>query len=113
MSKSRDVWVDNVKVVACVLIVLGHFFQRMTKAYVLPANDSLGWFDQTIYYFHVPLFFICSDFFRHSILTPNITILVFVYAIFHLFLVTPTFKGVRTAVVGLVAAIILKIVRRD
>lgn len=61
-TKKREIWVDNVKVLACALVVLGHFFQSMTKAGILPANDLSGWFDQTIYYFHVPLFFICSGF---------------------------------------------------
>ena len=55
-------WVDYVKVVACILVVLGHFFQSMTKSNILPANDLYQWFNTTIYYFHVPLFFICSGF---------------------------------------------------
>ncbi|SCZ79723.1 acyltransferase family protein [Pseudobutyrivibrio xylanivorans] len=58
----RDVWVDNVKVVACLLVVLGHFFQSMVKADILPNTAFYNWFNDTIYYFHVPLFFICSGF---------------------------------------------------
>lgn len=42
------------------LVVLGHFFQSMTQMNVLSANELYQWFNQTIYYFHVPLFFICS-----------------------------------------------------
>ena len=30
--KTREKWVDDVKVIACILVVLGHFFQSMTKA---------------------------------------------------------------------------------
>lgn len=60
--KQRELWVDNVKVIACILVVLGHFFQSMTKADLLPANDLYKWFNQTIYCFHVPLFFICSGY---------------------------------------------------
>ncbi len=30
--RTREKWVDNVKVVACILVVLGHFFQSMTLA---------------------------------------------------------------------------------
>lgn len=60
--KQREIWVDNVKAIACVLVVLGHFFQSMTKANILPPNDLYRWFNQTIYYFHVPLFFICSGY---------------------------------------------------
>ena len=62
MSSKREVWVDYVKVFACVLVVLGHFFQSMVKANILPGNDLYDWFNTTIYYFHVPLFFICSGY---------------------------------------------------
>ena len=58
----REKWVDDVKVIACILVVLGHFFQSMTKANILPENNLYGWFNTTIYYFHVPLFFICSGY---------------------------------------------------
>ncbi|WP_029323005.1 acyltransferase family protein [Butyrivibrio sp. AE3004] len=58
----RDIWVDNVKVVACVFVVLGHFFQSMVKANIIEDNFLYEWFNTTIYYFHVPLFFICSGY---------------------------------------------------
>ncbi|MCD7872525.1 MAG: hypothetical protein LUG21_04370 [Clostridiales bacterium] len=54
---SREIWVDNVKVIACVLVATGHFFQSMVLANVLPENNLNQWFEQAIYYFHVPLFF--------------------------------------------------------
>ena len=60
--RTREKWVDDVKVIACILVVLGHFFQSMMKANILPENDLYGWFNTTIYYFHVPLFFICSGY---------------------------------------------------
>ena len=60
--RTRKKWVDDVKVIACILVVLGHFFQSMTKANILPENDLYKWFNMTIYYFHVPLFFICSGY---------------------------------------------------
>lgn len=59
---TREKWVDDVKVIACILVVLGHFFQSMTKANILPEDDLYKWFNTTIYYFHVPLFFICSGY---------------------------------------------------
>ena len=61
-ARTREKWVDDVKVIACILVVLGHFFQSMTKASVLPENDLYEWFETTIYYFHVPLFFICRGY---------------------------------------------------
>ena len=62
MVKSRDIWVDIVKVFACILVVLGHFFPSMVASDLLPSSALYEWFQQTIYYFHVPLFFICSGF---------------------------------------------------
>lgn len=62
MSREREFWVDYVKVFSCVLVVLGHFFQSMVKANILPDNNLYQWFNTTIYYFHVPLFFICSGY---------------------------------------------------
>lgn len=62
MSSKREAWVDYVKVFACILVVLGHFFQSMVKAKIIPQNDLYTWFNTTIYYFHVPLFFICSGY---------------------------------------------------
>lgn len=61
-SKNREIWIDNTKVIACILVVLGHFFQSMTKSNIVESNNILLWFDKTIYYFHVPLFFICSGY---------------------------------------------------
>lgn len=58
--KLREIWVDNVKVIACILVVICHFFMSMVTANVLSNTDFYQWFRQTIYYFHVPLFFICS-----------------------------------------------------
>lgn len=37
-ARTREKWVDDVKVIACILVVLGHFFQSMTKSNILPEN---------------------------------------------------------------------------
>lgn len=66
-EKKREIWVDDVKVIACTLVVLGHFFQSMVKSNILADNDLYSWFIQTIYYFHVPLFFICSGYLYQKI----------------------------------------------
>lgn len=62
MEKKRELWVDYVKVFACVLVVEGHFFQSMIKSGIIPENAIASWFDFTIYCFHVALFFICSGY---------------------------------------------------
>ena len=160
-TKQREIWIDNVKVIACILVVLGHFFQSMTKANVLAANNLYQWFNQTIYYFHVPLFFICSGYlyqklsvvnnvnswgrnvlkkllvlgvpyFTFSIVTWILKTLFstsvnsqigglkdtlvfhpaspywYLYALFFLFLITPTFQSKNRAIIGLIIALIFK-----
>ena len=61
-KEKRDIWVDNVKVLACLLVVLGHFFQSMVKSNIIEENSLYVWFNSTIYTFHVQLFFICSGY---------------------------------------------------
>lgn len=159
--RTREKWIDDVKVIACILVVLGHFFQSMTKASILPENDLYEWFETTIYYFHVPLFFICSGYLYQKYSKVNgvsswcknvakkalalgvpyatfttvtwvlkkmfsssvndqigglgDTLLLhptapywYLYALFFIFLVTPTFSSVKAAAVGLVIAIVAK-----
>lgn len=60
MSK-RIAWIDYVKVIACCLVVLGHFFQSMSKD-IISKPYAFTCFVTLIYYFHVPLFFICSGY---------------------------------------------------
>lgn len=50
---------DDVKVIACILIELGYFFQSMIEVEIFPENNLYEWFEATIYFIHVPLFFIC------------------------------------------------------
>lgn len=61
-GKKREVWIDNIKVFACILVVLGHFFQSIVEAQIISESAVYLWFNKTIYYFHVPLFFICSGY---------------------------------------------------
>lgn len=160
--RTREKWVDDVKVIACILVVLGHFFQSMTKANILPDNDLYEWFNTTIYYFHVPLFFICSGYLYQKYSRVNSvggwcnnvvkkalalgvpyatfttatwvlkkmfsssvndqigglgdTLLLhptapywYLYALFFIFLVTPTFNSVKAAAVGLIIALAVKV----
>ena len=58
--RTREKWVDDVKVIACILVVLGHFLASV-QSYA-PGGVLYEWFHKTIYYFHVPLFFICSGY---------------------------------------------------
>lgn len=163
VARIREKWVDDVKVIACILVVLGHFFQSMTKANILPENELYGWFNTTIYYFHVPLFFICSGYLYQkynkvnnvgswcrnvvkkalALGVPYVTFTTatwmlkklfsssvndqigglgntlffhptapywYLYALFFIFLVTPTFSSVKVATGGLIIAAVAHIV---
>ena len=161
-GRTREKWVDDVKVIACILVVLGHFFQSMTKANILPTSDLYEWFETTIYYFHVPLFFICSGYLYqkyskvssigswcknvakkalalgvpYAAFTTATWVLKkifsssvndqlgglgdtlflhptapywYLYALFFIFLVTPTFSSMKAAVIGLMVALAAKV----
>lgn len=58
----RYVWIDNIKVFACFLVAVGHFLQSMVASGIINQSAWYAWFIQTVYYFHVPLFFVCSGF---------------------------------------------------
>ena len=133
----------------------------MTKANILPENNLYGWFNTTIYYFHVPLFFICSGYLYQKYSKVNSvgswcknvakkalalgvpyltfstatwllktvfadsvnkqadglfsTLVVnpsapywYLYTLFFIFLVTPTFSSVKATTVGLIIALAAK-----
>ena len=59
----RYLWVDNLKIFACLLVVIGHFYMSMMAGGWISENNILYcWPIQTVYTFHVPLFFVCSGF---------------------------------------------------
>ena len=60
--EKRHIWIDNIKLFACILVAAGHFFMSMTASGVISDTMAYNWFIDTIYYFHVPLFFICSGY---------------------------------------------------
>lgn len=163
MRKPRENWIDNIKVLACILVTLGHFLQSMTKAQIVEASFFTQWFDNTVYYFHVPLFFICSGYlyqkcsrvetfrdwgthvfkklitlgipyavftlvtwllktvFSGTVNTENGGLLEtlfvfptapywFLYALFFLFMLIPTFRGKKTMIVVMAVALVWKLV---
>lgn len=59
----RIIWVDVVKIFACILVVLGHLHMSMMSSNYYAKDAIYYWFPiQTIYTFHVPLFFVCSGY---------------------------------------------------
>lgn len=160
--KEHIKWIDCVKVEACILVVIGHFYQSMVVSGILPDNTIYNWFINTIYCFHVQLFFICSGFLyqryskvnnmstwiknvKKKLLALGIPYLTFttatwllkhvfsgavnnelqtglaetiflkptapywfLYALFFIFLITPTFSNAKMAVCYLIGAIVGK-----
>lgn len=60
--KKRYAYIDNIKLAACLLVVIGHFFMSMTANHVMPYSVPYYYILRTVYTFHVPLFFVCSGF---------------------------------------------------
>lgn len=54
-SYRKEIWAGNVKVIICILVAPGYFFQSMTRLNILLADDLYEWFGQTICFFHMPL----------------------------------------------------------
>ncbi len=55
-NKARLQWVDDTKLLACVLVVLGHFAQSMVRAGILPDTAAYTLCNSALYTFHVPVF---------------------------------------------------------
>ena len=161
--KKRENWVDHVKVAACILVALGHMLQGLLKAGILENNALLDWFIQTIYSFHVQLFFICSGYLYQKysavdnfktwkdnslkkLLALGIPYIVFsvitwglkkvfsgtvngevstlwydlfvvpqspywyLYTLFFVFLITPTFRSGKACIIGVVGAVLIRFV---
>lgn len=160
----REIWIDYLKAIACILVALGHFLQSMIKSNLIISNDFFVWFEETIYLFHVPLFFICSGYIfqkyscvnsakswisnvKYKLLALGIPYFTFsfitwilktvfsssvndqtgslvdvlflhplspywfLYVLFFIFLITPTFKEKKHAVYALAISLMLYILR--
>lgn len=162
----REFWIDATKLFACVLVAVGHMTMGLESANILESSMWSRWFIQTIYYFHVPLFFVCSGYlyqkrsvvrtfsawgsnilrklislgipyfvfsfanwvlkeiFASEVNTQNeaLTDVLFLspsspfwylYTLFFLFLIIPTFSKKREAAVGLTIALVLYILAKQ
>lgn len=58
----REKWIDNIKLIACVLVAMGRLVQGLTSAGIMDATGVGAWVNKTVYYIHVPLFFFCSGY---------------------------------------------------
>lgn len=58
----REVWLDYSRAVACFLVAMGHLFMSFIDSGIIKDNIYMHFFIQTIYYFHVYIFFFCSGY---------------------------------------------------
>ncbi|GEM_PF-158714 len=66
-ERQRYSYIDNIKLAACILVALGHFFMSMRANSVIPESGLYNYFYSVVYTFHVPLFFVCSGFLYQKI----------------------------------------------
>lgn len=59
---TRYTWVDNIKFACCILVVLGHTFMGFGESEIIEKGIVYNLLIQSVYSFHVPLFFVCSGF---------------------------------------------------
>ncbi len=55
-------YIDNIKIAACILVVLGHFQTSMVVNGIFPDDMFYSLTNMSLYTFHVPIFFVCSGF---------------------------------------------------
>ena len=60
--KEKELWIDDMKVMACCFVVIGHIFQGLTRSGIMPGNFGISAFLWIIYLFHVQIFFMCSGY---------------------------------------------------
>lgn len=61
-SKKRVVWIDYLKVFACILVVIGHLIQSLQKSNIDNFENITSFINWFIYLFHMPLFFAVSGY---------------------------------------------------
>ena len=58
----REFWIDHIKVIACVLILVGHLMQGLQNTGIMKQTFLGGYILYAMYLFHVQLFFMCSGY---------------------------------------------------
>lgn len=62
-QSNRLIWIDCIKLFSCVLVTLGHLYMSMMViGFISSESIYYCWPIQTVYSFHVPLFFVCSGY---------------------------------------------------
>ena len=58
----RRLWLDYSRALACVLVAVGHLLMSFEGSIIAGDSVVASFFVQTIYHFHVYIFFFCSGF---------------------------------------------------
>lgn len=59
--EKREIWLDYLRAFACILVSLGHLFMSFQES-AIKDSTLIACFVQTIYHFHVYIFFFCSGY---------------------------------------------------
>lgn len=57
----RDTYIDNIKILACFLVVAGHLLKSMVEAGYMQAGSVFEYGMEVLYSFHVNLFLCAVD----------------------------------------------------
>ena len=60
--KKKNLCIDYLKITACFFVLTGHILQGMIKSGLIIQSAQIKWFLDSIYLFHVQLFFLCSGY---------------------------------------------------
>jgi fucose 4-O-acetylase-like acetyltransferase len=60
--KKRNLCIDYLKITACFFVLTGHILQGLIKSGLIIESAQIRWFLESIYLFHVQLFFLCSGY---------------------------------------------------
>ncbi|MBQ1736360.1 MAG: acyltransferase [Lachnospiraceae bacterium] len=60
--KKKNLCIDYLKITACFFVLTGHILQGLIKSGLIIQSAQIKWFLDSIYLFHVQLFFLCSGY---------------------------------------------------
>ena len=60
--KKKNLCIDYLKITACFFVLTGHILQGLIKSGLIMQSAQIKWFLDSIYLFHVQLFFLCSGY---------------------------------------------------
>lgn len=62
MHKDRETWLDDIRAICCILVVMEHLLESLTTAGIMQSNIFSEWFYYLTHSFVVPVFFFTSGY---------------------------------------------------